>query len=118
MIASVVRSLLLARCVLDQHLDGRLDAGMPYGAFQTRVLPRLSTEAVGDDRAAARIREMHPFRAFNLLRAAGRFTQANLVEGLQAIHDADLALKTTGQPEGLILETVVLTLCGFQGARS
>jgi DNA polymerase III delta subunit len=118
MIASVVRSLLLARCALDRHLDGRLDGRMPYGAFQARVLPRLSAEAAGEDRAAAKIREMHPFRAFNLLRAAGRFTQANLVEGLQAIHDADLALKTTGQPEGLILEAVLLTLCRSQGAHS
>jgi hypothetical protein len=33
------------------------------------------------------------------------------VRGLEAIHDADLAFKTGGQPEGLILEGLALTLC-------
>jgi DNA polymerase III delta subunit len=55
---------------------------------------------------------MHPFRAFNLLKAAHRFTLAELLRGLEAIHQADLALKTTGQAEGVILETLALTLCG------
>jgi DNA polymerase III delta subunit len=118
MIASVVRSLVLARCALDRHLDGRLDARMSYATFQTRVLSRLTTGAAGDDRAAAKIREMHPFRAFNLLRAAARYTPAALLDGLHAIHDADLAMKTTGQPEGLILETLALTLCGCRGQSS
>jgi DNA polymerase-3 subunit delta len=112
MTASAVRNLILARCVLDRHFGGRFDPRTQYGAFQARVLSSLSADATGDDRAAAKIREMNPFRAFNLLRAAGRFTQADLLERLQAIHDADLALKTTGQPEALILETLILTLCG------
>lgn len=118
MLASVIRSLVPARSVLDRHLGGRLDARLSYGAFQAGVLSRLSAEAVGDDPAATRIREMHPFRAFNLLRAAGRFSEAALLDGLRAIHDADLALKTTGQPDSLILETLLLTLCGAAGARS
>jgi DNA polymerase III delta subunit len=55
---------------------------------------------------------MHPFRTFNLLKASSRFTLTDLLRGLDAIHQADLALKTTGQAEGVILETLVLTLCG------
>ncbi len=89
---------------------------MSYGTFQARVLPRLTAAGEGDDGSAARIRDMHPFRAFNLLKAAGRFAQTELVRGLCAVHDADLALKTTGQPEGLILETLALTLCGGEGS--
>ena len=55
---------------------------------------------------------MHPFRTFNLLKASSRFTLTDLLHGLDAIHQADLALKTTGQAEGVLLETLVLTLCG------
>ncbi len=113
MIASVVRSLVLARCVLDRYVDGQLEARMSYGTFQARVLSRVTKDAPSDDRAAAKIRDMHPFRAFNLLRAAGRFTQAELLDGLRAIHDADLALKTAGQPDGLILEPLMVTLCSL-----
>lgn len=117
MLASVVRSLVLARWVLDHHVGGPLDAGMSYATFQARILPRVATETAGEDRAAAKIREMHPFRAFHLLRAAGRFTEAELADGLRAVHDADLALKTSGQPDGLILEALILTLCGSRGAQ-
>ena len=115
MMASTVRSLIVARSVLDRRLEGQFDARVPYAAFQTRVLPRLAADAETDDRSAAKIREMHPFRAFNLLKAASRFTQAELVRGLDAIHDADLALKTGGQPDGMILETLALTLCREEG---
>ena len=84
---------------------------MAYAVFQARVLPRLAADTETDDGSAAKIREMHPFRAFNLLKAASRFTQAELVRGLGAIHDADFALKTSGQSEGVILETLAFTLC-------
>jgi DNA polymerase-3 subunit delta len=115
MMASTVRSLIVARSVLDRRLEGQFDARVPYAAFQARVLPRLAADAETDDGSAAKIREMHPFRAFNLLKAASRFTEAELVRGLDAIHDADLALKTGGQPDGMILETLALTVCRDAG---
>jgi len=115
MMASTVRSLIVARSVLARRLEGQFDARVPYAAFQARVLPRLAADAETDDGSAAKIREMHPFRAFNLLKAASRFTQAELVRGLDAIHDADLALKTGGQPDGMILETLAMTLCRDAG---
>ena len=111
MVASSLRGLIVARAVLDRRLDGQFDARVTYATFQARVLPRLAADDETDDGSAAKIRGMHPFRAFNLLKAASRFTQVELVRGLEAIHDADLALKTGGQPEGLILEGLALTLC-------
>jgi DNA polymerase III delta subunit len=111
MCAGTVRALLVARCVLDRRLDGRLDPRATYATFQARVLPRLAADAGEDDGAAAKLRAMHPFRAFNLLKAANRFAQAELLRGLAAIHDADLALKNSGQAEGVILETLALALC-------
>jgi len=115
MLAGTVRSLILARSVLDRRLEGQLDPRMTYAAFQGRVVPRLAADAGAEDGSAAKVREMHPFRAFNLLKAACRFTQVELVRALTAIHDADLALKSTGQPEGMVLETLALALCGGEG---
>jgi DNA polymerase-3 subunit delta len=112
MLAATMRSLVLARCALDLRLDGRIDPQIPYGTFQARVLPRLAADAGPDDGSVAKVREMHPYRALNLLKAAGRFGLPDLLAGLAAIHEADLALKTSSQPEGLILETLALTLCG------
>ena len=112
MVAAALRGLIVARAVLDRRLDGQLDPRMTYATFQARVVPRLAAEAGTDDGSAAKIRGMHPFRAFNLLRAASRFTQAELVGGLEAVHAADLALKSGGQPEGVVLEMLAVTLCG------
>jgi DNA polymerase-3 subunit delta len=111
MIARSVRNLILARCAVEARLEGTFDARMPYATFQARVLPRLVAEGGADDGSAAQIRAMHPFRAFNLLKAASRFTRAELVGGLRGIHEADLALKTTGQSENVILESLTLALC-------
>ena len=118
MVASTLRGLIVARAVLDRGLDGQLDGRVSYATFQARVLPRLAADAESDDGSVAKIRGMHPFRAFNLLKAAGRFTEAELVRGLEAVHDADLAFKTSGQPEGLILETLAVALCGGEARRS
>jgi DNA polymerase III delta subunit len=118
MIAGTVRGLIVARAVLDRRLDGQLDVRMPYATFQARVLPRLAADAEGDDASVARIRGMHPFRAFNLLKATARFTEAELVRGLEAIHAADMELKTTGQPDGLILEMLAVALCGGETPKS
>jgi len=54
---------------------------------------------------------MHPFRAFTLLKSASRYTERELLDGLEAAYEADLALKSSGQPEDLILELFVLRLC-------
>ncbi|RPI07362.1 MAG: hypothetical protein EHM71_10765 [Zetaproteobacteria bacterium] len=119
MLAGTVRSLLVARCVVEKRLDGHLDPRATYATFQARVVPRLAADAGEDDGSVAKVRAMHPFRAFNLLRAASRFTQAELLRGLSAIHDADLALKnnSSGQAEGTILETLALGVCGGEQRR-
>jgi DNA polymerase-3 subunit delta len=110
-LASETRGLIVARGALEQKLGGTLDLGMPFPAFQARVLPLLAKEAEGDDGSAAKLLAMKPFRAFNLLKAATRFSMLELVRGLEAIHETDLALKTSGYPEELLLEQLLLTIC-------
>jgi DNA polymerase-3 subunit delta len=109
-LAGEIRSLILARSVLEERLDGMMDPSMGYPAFQARVLPRLKAAGPAED-AVAYLAGMHPFRAFNLLRAAVRFPLGELLRDLEAIHEADLSLKTSGQPEDLILEPLLLAIC-------
>lgn len=111
MIASTIRSLLVARIALDARLRGTFDGQMTFGAFQGRVLPRITAAEGPDDGSAAKMRDMHPFRAYNLCRAAVHFTQAELLAALGGVHDADLVLKTTAQPEAGVLEGLVLAMC-------
>jgi DNA polymerase III subunit delta len=111
MLAGEIRMLLLARCVLDARLGGQLDPTMPFPAFQARILPRLKETREGDDGSAAQFAEMHPFRAFNVLRSASRFSLQELLRALEAIQETDLALKTSGHPEGLLLERLLIAIC-------
>ena len=91
--------------------EGKLDPALPFETFRFRVLPRLKEPRDGDDGSAAKLLDMNPFRAFNLLKGASRFSLDRLLEGLEAIHETDLALKTSGHPEALLLEQLLVKLC-------
>ncbi len=110
-LASEVRNLLLARLALESRLDGKFDPKMPYPAFHSRILPRLTQGAEAEDGAAALAR-MNPFRAFNLLRGAARFSLEELLEALAGIQETDLSLKTSGHPEEWLMEALLIRICG------
>ncbi len=110
-LAAEIRSLILARGALERQLKGRLDIEMPFPTFQSRILPLLAQQTEGDDGSAARLLRMKPFRAYSLLKAATRFPLPALVRALEAIHETDLALKTSGHPEQLLVETLLLVIC-------
>jgi DNA polymerase-3 subunit delta len=110
-LAGEIRNLIIARSALDRWLDGKLDPALPFDTFRFRVLPRLKEPRDGDDGSAAKLLAMNPFRAFNLLKGASRFPLEILLRGLEAIHETDLALKTSGHPEALLLEQLLIKLC-------
>jgi DNA polymerase-3 subunit delta len=110
-LAGEIRVLILARGALERQLGGTLDVSMPFEAFLSRIQPRLGQKMEGDDGSAAKLLQMHAFRAFNLLKGATRFSMPDLVRGLKAIHELDLALKTSGHPEGLLMEQLLIQLC-------
>jgi len=110
-LAGEIRNLIIARSALDRWLDGRLDPAISFETFRVRVLPRLKEPREGDDGSAARLLEMTPFRAYHLLRGASRFSLARLIQGLEAIHETDLTLKTSGHPEALLLEQLLIKIC-------
>ncbi len=110
-LASEIRGLIVARAALEKKLGGSLDTGMAFPTFQARILPLLAKETEGDDGAAAKLLAMKPFRAFNLLKAATQFSLPELVRNLEAIHETDLTLKTSGHPEDLLMERLLLAFC-------
>ncbi len=118
MLAKEVRNLLLASCILEERLGGKFDGKMSYGTFQTRILPRLQGEegsagapAEKDKQPKRGMTGMHPFRLYNLLRCAATFSRADLLKALDEIAETDLALKTSGQPEALLIEGLALRIC-------
>lgn len=111
MLAGEIRNLIIARSALDRWLDGTLDPAIPFETFRFRVLPRLKEPREGDDGSASKLLEMNPFRVFNLLKGASRFSLDRLIQGLEAIRETDLALKTSGQPEVLLLEQLLIKIC-------
>ncbi len=110
-LASEIRGLLTARAALESKLGGSLDMDMAFPTFQARVFPRLAKEIEGEDRAAAKLLAMKPFRAFTLLKAATQFSMPELVGALEAIHETDLAFKTSSLPEELLMERLLLAIC-------
>lgn len=110
MLAAEIRGLLLARYALEARLGGQIDPGLSFPAFQSRLLPRLR-EGQEEQPWLASLLAGHPFRVYNLLRASARFSTEGLRSRLEAVAETDLALKTSGQPEALLLERLLLTLC-------
>jgi len=113
-LAREIRLLIVARSALDRRLGGRVDPGMSFPLFQSRLLPLLTKAVEGDDGAASKLVAMKPFRAFKLLQSAARFSLAELEESLEAIHETDLALKTSGYPAELLLEQLLIGTCSGQ----
>lgn len=111
-LASEIRNLLLARSALERRLGDEYDPRFSFEMFRSRIWPLLSREAPEDDGSAIKLLEMNPFRVFHLLQGASRFSLQGLVQGLEAIHETDLLLKTSGQPEDLVLEQLLIRLCG------
>ncbi len=74
-------------------------------------MPGLSKTQEGDDSATAKLLRLNPFRAYNMLKGAARVSMAALLARLEAVRDADLALKNSGQPEALVLEQLLIRLC-------
>ncbi len=109
LLAGEVRRLIQAREALDGPLKDRWQPHMEYGAFQARVWePGKATAASAGDTAFF---AMHPFRAFNVLRGASRFTMDELTRAIERLFEADLQLKSTGLAPARLLETALFDIC-------
>ncbi len=102
-VAGIVRRLLAAYEQMQELSGGRPPRS--YNDFQARVWPALEARA-----KAAKAKAPHPYAAFMGMQAAVNFGRQELLRGLVACAEADLALKLGG--DALVLERLLWTLCG------
>jgi DNA polymerase-3 subunit delta len=115
MIARELRLLLQAKLLT---LSGRIGTFQPdtdYARFQKSVLPVVKqwVAAMGESVAIA---SLHPFVIHQLLRKAQRFSRSELEAALDLLVRTDLALKSTGRDPRLLLERVLIAVCGSPSA--
>jgi DNA polymerase III subunit delta len=111
MIINEIRFLFQAKLLI---ASGRLGSSAPdadYGRFQKTVYPAVRTLA-GDGAEAIALVSQHPFVVYQALKNAGRFTRRELAGYLELLLRTDLALKTTGQDPRLLLERLLIAVCG------
>jgi len=111
MITKEIRFLFQAKLLI---ASGRLGSSGPdadYGRFQKAVYPAVRKLA-GDQKEAIALVSQHPFVVYQALKNAGRFTRAELAGYLELLLRTDLALKTTGQDPRLVLERLLISVCG------
>jgi DNA polymerase III subunit delta len=102
-VAGIVRTMLT-----NYERMGRLSDGKPprnYNDFQARLWPKIEAEA-----KANKTKVPHPYAAFMGMQASMAYGRQELLRGLVACAEADLALKLGGGE--LVLERLLWTLCG------
>ena len=84
---------------------------MDYGRFQKAVHPALK-QLGGNGPEAIAIATQHPYVVYQALKNSVRFTRGELAGFLDLLVRTDLALKTTGQDPRLLLERILIAVCG------
>jgi DNA polymerase III subunit delta len=102
-IAGIVRNLLMAFERMAQLSGGKPPRS--YNDFQARLWPKVEAEA-----KANKSKVPHPYAAFMSMQAATAYGRQDLLRGLVACAEADLALKLGG--DVLVLERLLWTLGG------
>jgi hypothetical protein len=104
MLSSEIRRMLQIRARLEESGPGAFDASMSYGAFQTRVLPRLMAPVVPFGRSPFETSSggAHPFAMYKAAQRSSRFTKSELIRALSRAADVDVALKNSSP----VLETL------------
>lgn len=111
MIVREIRFLFQANLLIASSRLGAYQKNMDYGRFQKAILPALKGLTADGEEPIA-IVSQHPFVIYQALKNAERFTRAELTDYLDLLVRTDLALKTTGQDPRLLLERVLITVCG------
>jgi DNA polymerase-3 subunit delta len=111
MITREVRFLFHGKLFLDAGRIAGFRADMDYGPFQRAVYPAVKgLEAeLGKGKSLA---SLHPYVVYNALRNSTRFTYGELMGNLERVLAVDQAMKTTGQDPRLMLERLLIEICG------
>lgn len=111
MIVREIRLLFHAKCLLASGRLGAFQPNMDYGRFQKAILPALKGLTPEGEEPVALVAQ-HPFVIYQALKNAERFTQKELTGYLELLVRTDLALKSAGQDPRLLLEKVLIAVCG------
>ena len=98
-IAAEVRRLLAARQLLDGELRRYWRRGISYQQFQ-QMMANQGTMAL----------TRSPYADYMCFQRAERFALAELVSHMESLFDADLQLKSSGQPR-IVMEKLILGMC-------
>jgi len=113
MITKEIRFLFQAKLLIASGRLGSFSPELDYGRFQKAVYPAVRKLA-GDGEDSIALASQHPFVVYQALKNAGRFTRAELAGYLELLVRTDLALKTTGQDPRLLLERILIAVCGIR----
>jgi len=116
MITREVRFLFHGKLFLDTGRIGGFRADMDFGPFQRAVYPAVKgLEAeLGKGKSLA---SQHPFVIYNALRNSMRFSYGELMGHLERVLAVDTAMKSTGQDPRLLLERLLIGICGQAGTK-
>lgn len=131
-----IRRLLMAKDFTESPHGRSWHPGMQYSQFQNMVLPEVikydealsrqaqewegapPEEPAGKKKGKKNDTDLKivknprsPYPVYLLLKNAGRFSKAELIDAVGQIGEADLRLKSTGQNPKLVLEKVVFSIC-------
>jgi DNA polymerase-3 subunit delta len=110
-LANEFRRLLVAREFIDEHLAGKLDPNISYGGFQKTILPVVKEKSDKESPVAT----LHPFALHKTMVRSTTFQTEELVGSLQHLFATDLTLKSSGTPEGAVMEGLIIRLCSGGG---
>jgi len=134
-----VRKLMIIKDFIERQPEGTWRKGYDFTAFKARVLPRLAADEKtireaaehwenlgpgspraesGKKKAAALSDVMlagggtNPYPVFKLFIASDLFEKETLTDAFPLLRETDRLLKSTPLPPRLLLEKVLLALCG------
>ncbi len=102
-IASEVRRLLGARHLIEGEMRERWGREMTYPQFQISVLQQ-----------GAPLLSRSPYADYMSFKTAENFTTQELLQFLGWIYQADIRLKSTGNPPRMVMERLILEMCHGQ----
>jgi DNA polymerase-3 subunit delta len=94
------RRLLSARQLIETELRGVWKPGMSYQQFQQQVLKH-----------GAPLLTRNPYGDYMCFQRADHFSLGELCTYMQAIHDADFRLKSSGTQPRVVMERLILGMC-------
>jgi len=105
-ITNDLRRLLVAKELLETVPEAPSRAWQNFGAFSAKILPQLKQVPLPE-----LLSKDHPFRLFNTFKTARNFSSPDLISALEALHEADRLLKTSGATPAFLLEDFILSFC-------